>query len=658
MTLYLYVHPYQPVFQAQVNRTVAPTYPVSLIAYDNLQSGSEAAVREGMTLLLGTTLGDEDLGRARVRKVDSLGREVQIGSASQGYHDGEVTIVDNTFITIVNDYRVWAKVPFIDDDTPTILKDGVDLPVGNIDRPTPVANAGPAMAGTIGAGGKLRVTFDGSESFAFTPGDAHVVLVDTYAWDIVDGTIVTGTVSSSTLTVDFPAGFRYVRLTVTNTAYGKSHTAVVPVFARDPANDATLSFQVLSHEMAQSGQTMSVGIFESLDAISYRDGSLALIWEDEPDGPADRTHMRFTGWHQTDESRTQHARTGTTYDTVLNLVDAAGRLATLPGFAQRIERVSSAPQTWTQSDHNTILWYIYYLLYWHSSVLDVTDFILGSHMLDTFFFVTLASERGNLLEQAQSLVRNVTPDHLLLSNMAGQIVLSVDPLILPQSLRASMVIVGGTIYDSYYEQITINRQRPPRVGNIDAGAILSTSDYVLVDGEPTIPTVFCKAPGRSVGQGMQTISGEPHITPSQATLNLCEGNRYARVNSPYGPLTVTMPFEKKDYQIEPGYAGWTVLYMSNKQAWRGFFPPVPVTGTDYAGALAGTSILCLCKAVSVSYDYSRTGLTRTATITLEVETAGPPALTYTPPPPPRVLRTATLTRTLAAATLAAGGTHT
>jgi hypothetical protein len=234
----------------------------------------------------------------------------------------------------------------------------------------------------------------------------------------------------------------------------------------------------------------------------------------------------------------------------------------------------------------------------------------------------------------------------------------VDPLLLPQTLRVSMVSVGGSIYDTYYESITIARQRPPRVGNIDAGAILSTSDYVYVDGEPTIPTIFCKAPGTAKGQGLQTISGEPHIAGSQATFNICEGNRYARVNSPYGPITVTMPWEKKDIGLEPGYAGWVILYMSAKQPWRGFTPPVPYTGSDFAGTIAGTSVRCLCKGVSVSYDYSRTGLTRTATITLEIETAGPAALTYTPPPPPRVLRTATLTRTLAAATLSAGGTHT
>jgi hypothetical protein len=429
------------------------------------------------------------------------------------------------------------------------------------------------------------------------------------------------------LTVRFPAGFRYVRLTVTNTAWGKSHTAVVPVFARDPANDVTIPFQIISRELEQGGQAISVGVFKTIDRITYPDGSLALIWDGEPFAPYGRTHMQFMGWHQTDQTKTQNSRTGVTYDSVLTLVDAAGRLATLPGFPQRIERVDT-PTLWTQTDHNTILWYIYYLLYWHSSVLDVADFILGSHILDTFEFITLASERDTLLQQAQSLVQNVCPDHLLLCNRVGQLVVEVDPMLLPLSLRISMVDVSGHIYDTEYDQITLSNNRPPRVANIDGGALLSLSDYVMVDGEPTIPTMFCKAPGTAKGQGSQSITSQNRIATSQANLNNTEGNRYARLNSPYGPITVTMPWETLAPMIEPGNAQWVILHISAKQPWRAFTPPVPYSGSDFSDTIAGTSVRCLCKQISVSYDYGQTGLTRTATLTLEVETAGPAALTW------------------------------
>ena len=65
--MYLYIHSPATVFAAQVNQTVF-SYPLMQIAFDNVTTGSYTDIKEGMTVLIGTSAGLDNLGRVRVRK--------------------------------------------------------------------------------------------------------------------------------------------------------------------------------------------------------------------------------------------------------------------------------------------------------------------------------------------------------------------------------------------------------------------------------------------------------------------------------------------------------------------------------------------------------------------------------------------------------------
>src|SRR5687768_5939579 len=114
---HLYIHNPEPVFKARVNMPTV-TYPVSELIFDTVTLGAYTDVEFDATLLLGTTEGADDLGRVRVRTL-TTSTTIPIGRAGRGVEDGLLDVQDNAFITVLDDYRVWAKIPWFDIDPDT-----------------------------------------------------------------------------------------------------------------------------------------------------------------------------------------------------------------------------------------------------------------------------------------------------------------------------------------------------------------------------------------------------------------------------------------------------------------------------------------------------------------------------------------------------------
>src|SRR4030095_16823772 len=149
----------------------------------------------------------------------------------------------------------------------------------------------------------------------------------TFLWKVDDGTIVSGTDTSVTMTATFPAGFRYVHLTAV-AGNGTSHDCHIPVFARDPANDLTLKHQITRHQIGHDGSEFSFRVLQDLDRTLWPDGSLVMMWDKEPVAPADRTHMKFIGWEQSNDGAVTSSRTATLAGTGIHCLGVAGRLKT------------------------------------------------------------------------------------------------------------------------------------------------------------------------------------------------------------------------------------------------------------------------------------------------------------------------------------------
>jgi hypothetical protein len=675
------------VFRARVASLPLP-YPMNVVNYDTLTVGSAAAVHTGMTVRFGSAAGLDDCGRQRINQPVNAGSSttgsIFFGTSSQGTHDGEVNLSVGTYIEVLDDYRVWAKIPSIQTSgtTTTIRKDGYALPTGNVESAPPVANAGPGFAATIDpVTHRITHSWDADVSFQLRKSTVTPVSsVTSYLWDVVDGTITVGTSTSADITVTFPAGFRYVRLTVTNVD-GKSHTAVTPVFARDPAADVCIPHQITSHRITPTGQVIGIKTLVALPRATYPDGTLVMIWEDVAASVnAEKSRMIFVGWHQSDQNDTSSQASGTLRDSVLTCVDVVGRLQLLPGFTQQlasstvkvvmtadvaigffhlpvssltapipngtvldfgggklntvlaggemgstsittnpvtIALVGSGPTPdsaiyvgaaadWFTTDYPTQLYYAWYLLYWHSTALEVADLLLpGDAILAFFQFLTMSSDQDTLYRQVADMASIVTPDYQFNCNRAGQMLLVADPNLVALSDRVDPTV---NLNENYYLSVSFKDERPPKVGKLITWAVVA--DHLSA---VSIKCIAPGLPGGGEGQGAQFIETSRRYAETQTDLNQCEGNRYAKINDRKGPVSLTIPWPLIQDLIDPA----TLAYV-------GFVAP---TTPRLYGPPPTTTLRGNVTEIAVQYDVTLTGTVTTATVQWQEETSGLPAVT-------------------------------
>ena len=332
-----YIHAAAVLVSGQVNDSFDGVYPLADISVKSVTGDLDDSAHVGRTVIFGSAPGQDDLGRSYVRRVFGAS-DLLIGYSSKGTHDGEINIAVDSYWAILDDRRVWGKPQrFVTDEEGdpivTIFKD-YDLVFASHGQGLgfyPKANAGPARAGTIDPDTSvLTLDFDASTSYSMPLG----VGLTGYLWDVGDGTITVGTTADAQITATFPAGLRYISLTVTD-ANSYAHTMYVPVYARDPAADTCVAkWQVEGWMINQQGQNVSVSVMSELPRSTYPDGALTLIFNDD-NGPDH--HCDFTGWHHSDSASVEFVKTGTLRYTVLNCLDLIGKLATISGQSQLLE---------------------------------------------------------------------------------------------------------------------------------------------------------------------------------------------------------------------------------------------------------------------------------------------------------------------------------
>lgn len=622
----LYLHNPAVVFAARAVVLDPPDYPISFIAYDTVTTGSYTDIKVGMLLLLGSTSGADDLGRQRVRGPVTPATTISIfvGRSSQGHFDGELSVTDGAYITVLDLRLVWAKMPFVDSAGDT-WKDS-DLEVG--DRTTigpPVAVMGQGFAATIDEDtGLITVLFNGQNSYATADGATIVA----WAWDIGDGNLIVGTLASDNITATFESGFRYVKLTVTD-SNSKSSFTERPVYARDPDDDTSFAgFDIDSTRITDAGVTMTIRALEDMPRATYPDGTLAMIWGREPGGTADRTHMLIVGWLDVDDAAHNAGRTGLLRDTTLTILDVAAKLDTLPGFPQALADDETRDTelipdiTWNYMVSPTMDKYIHYLWAWHSTALEVADFI-WSGTGDAYAIAIKTSDGESLWNQVWRTAQQMCPGYVLTCDQAGAIHVVPDPPL--QELADRTAVVQVALSEDMWSDLRFTYQRAPRTHWLRTGALVVQSSISFnADGTIFLPTVFSRSPGATPGQGLGEVDNNEQLAADQATLNNATGHRYARMNSAYGLLTVTLIQDDASPQasvpwreIEPALKEWVEFTLSSANAAQ--------------RGLSFTSVRCLPKEVSIRYNHSRTGLTRTIDVTLEIETSGQPGATELKP---------------------------
>lgn len=620
-------------FQAQVNQS-SFTYPISQVTYDN-SVGSYGDIERGTTITFGTVTGGRDLGTTFVGPGEASSTTIPFTRSSEGTREGEVSLVDNAFITVWNDYRVWPKTPFMDlfpSDTNFVeqYKWGV-LEVGDYTTYTPpVANAGIPTAGDVDSvTGKLHVQLphtSPNESFTTTEG----ATITTYAWELPAGVSLSSgfALTDPVIEVDADPGFYWIALAVVD-SNGQTHQARTFILAIDPADDPTIKgIGSGTLTRTQEGQSLSLEVFEDISRYDYMDGTLGVLIEGNPDSKNDRSNVLFWGWHQTDPAGISGTREGFTRTTTLTFVDVQGRLSVLPGFPQMIENnairdAEAHPTiTWSHMVDPTLDKFIHYLLYWHSTALEVTDYLPSGTTTTYPIGGTIGSEGGSLWDQVKRRVSAFVPKRNIGCDKYGRLVVQLNPLLADVAQRTDVVQQALSTDD--INSIRWTQQRAPRFHWVNGSALKAVATLPLDEnGEMYIPTFFSIAPGTTPGFGGSETSVGEQLALSQEDLNISTGHEYARLNAPESPFDIELAndwYETYYRHLDPVSMSWVTLSLEAQYAaQRG------LAFIDERGQL---------QEVSFQFQAGREGTRRRTTIRWERETVGRPALTVIPPDSP------------------------
>lgn len=315
-------------------------------------------------------------------------------------------------------------------------------------------------------------------------------------------------------------------------------------------------------------------------------------------GVSGREHMVFVGWTDTEQSSFGMSQFGIRSDTVISLVDIAGRLDKLAGFPQEIRR-KTTPTKWTEAKISTysanIPRYVHYLLHWHSTALELADFTWDG---DEYTFSWLESDGQSIWQQAAQRCEAI--GYLLTCNRLGQLKMKPDPQLQVSGDRTAVVQVNIQADD--WKQIGYTYTQAPRQHWHRGAALLITTG----DAETEVAeTVFSVAPGKAPTQGPGESNQNYQLVLDATEHYEREGRRYrARQNAQFGAYEVEI-VENNEGGIDPAELEWVTLTASSTQ-------------DDYRGrSLSSVRFL----PIEVSFEYSVNGIRRQR-VALEREVLG------------------------------------
>lgn len=280
-------------------------------------TGSSGDVQADMICDFGTTAGANDIASIRMRYIPVSGTEFRIAETAAALISNPGT----TYFSIKNEYRPALKLPrgvgaringapytnsitmYVDYDLAYADQNVNPVPKPNITRSATTRYA-PKPAGfvdgyrttsvqtyrTVVLSAAMSLTLDPDATFAST------------TWNVGDGTITVGTTTSTTITVRFPVGFRYVVLTIVDN-HGKVGRMVYPIWVHSDASPPLRRFQQ-NRDFTSDWRELELEFFaQDTSPLSIPRGTALCYWEDDPfwgETVPDAYRDQMIGWCKED----------------------------------------------------------------------------------------------------------------------------------------------------------------------------------------------------------------------------------------------------------------------------------------------------------------------------------------------------------------------
>ena len=368
-----------------------------VIAYDNVTNGDWTAVEAGMTLLVGSSPGEEDVGRIRIRSIDAS----EITVAENSNIDWE----NDLYLTVLRYWELWPVFPRIisDPSNPenTIWYKDYDVVYTNQNT----------VLGAFPCAGPHRAAFTGDTIYYTASGTAHVADASmSYGWWF-EGATVTGSSSLTpgNITYDTP-GHYVTRLTVSGSNGTLDRTyRYVSIYDRPETGSSNApisrwSMGTINGSRSGGGYTVSFTVHETTDLA---EGDVVVLFGESWYGSTKQTiggnaennsDIFFVG-HVLKDSIVYNYKQG---EVTFEVGNISQYMKEQEGFSISVESVSS-PAYWYQLYDLNINKAIHHYLKWQSTVMSITDV---QSLVDDRPIQYYDSDRASLYDAVDSLVRS------------------------------------------------------------------------------------------------------------------------------------------------------------------------------------------------------------------------------------------------------------
>lgn len=509
------------------------------IPFDTVSFGNYSSVEAGMTLLVGTTEGGSELGKARI--ISATSSQFKVGENSN------IKWQDNLYLTVIRYWDLWPVFPRIIQDPSNeenvIFYKDYDIPYSNQNY----------YLGTFVNAGPHRPIFleNGTGTAYYSSTGTYNLIGDnlTYSWAFEGGT-PTGSTSANPGFVYYTGTGDFVtRLKVTDSIYGNVDTTYRYVSVRNRIGEGDNTpivkweMSTLSGSRDEAGYRAEIKVYDQ--DMQIDENSLVMIRADDWYGDIHQSlggnypngsNIFFVGYI---ENGSIHYNAF--YNFVqFNVTSVTGIMKKMSGFSVSVESKQN-PAYWYELRDMDIKRAIYHYLKWHSTVLSVTDFsFVGDDRKIQYFDV----DRTSVFDAIDNLMKSAVFGRVS-SDRQGRLWADIDPLAYPNPTGTFVPVMDISKRD-WMGEPTISEPLFDTTSYIEMGGIAYNGVFT-----GTFEALLSGAPGVSPSYhgGVEKISGL--ALTNQDQLNQLSGNLWANRNQNFPEVTMNMATPPRNLDIAP-----------------------------------------------------------------------------------------------------------
>lgn len=543
----LYLSIYQPdtVLACQVNNLSAAKGDRT-ITYDNVTSGSHTNVKAGMTLMVGSSAGLDDLGRIRVRSADATTITVAENS--------HINWSDDLYLTVIDFFEINAVYPRITQNA-TDVDFFKDYDIAYTDQNS-------TLGSLIWMGGHYA-GFTEDDVYYSASGTIHVG-GDTlsYHWDFDGGSPATATGQEPGYVSYSTPGHYTTTLTVSGTSTGAVDTSYRHVSIYDRLEDGSQNpilnweFEQLSGDRNKGGYTAKIIVRESgMDDSIVQAGSLVVIFADTwyqkqrqfiGGNSKNRGSILFAGYILKGSIEYDYAASTISFD----VGSPTEIMKQAEGFSISVEdstdpagvaaNNSNYPSGWVLLKNMDIKTALYHYLRWHTTVLNCTDIRwVGTDRPIQYF----DSDRTSIYDAMKTLIFGTLWGNVV-SDRQGAVYLETPIWSSAESSNFNTNMPLSS--QDFLFAVSIEDEQNERVSFGEYGGIAWSS---AVTG--TYDAFLTAVPGTAPGYRGGVDRSQGLALYSQDQLNILAGDSFAQKNVRYPAIVTPMAGSYFNMDIAP-----------------------------------------------------------------------------------------------------------